>query len=62
MGLPPGPICIPPTEVVDAVLNRDKNNYIFITPKEKKISNINQRFNNRNYRGANSTLHLSNKF
>jgi UPF0755 protein len=33
MGLPPGPICIPPTEVVDAVLNRDKNNYIFMMAK-----------------------------
>jgi UPF0755 protein len=32
-GLPPGPICIPPTEVVDAVLNRDKNNYIFMMAK-----------------------------
>jgi UPF0755 protein len=32
-GLPPGPICIPPTEVVDAVLNRDKNNYIFMIAK-----------------------------
>jgi UPF0755 protein len=33
MGLPPGPICIPPTEVVDAVLNRDPNNYIFMMAK-----------------------------
>jgi UPF0755 protein len=32
-GLPPGPICIPPSEVVDAVLNRDKNNYIFMMAK-----------------------------
>jgi UPF0755 protein len=32
-GLPPGPICIPPTEVVDAVLNRDNNNYIFMMAK-----------------------------
>ena len=32
-GLPPGPICIPPTEVVDAVLNRDDNNYIFMMAK-----------------------------
>lgn len=29
-GLPPGPICIPPTAVVDAVLNRDNNEYIFM--------------------------------
>lgn len=29
-GLPPGPICIPPSEVVNAVLNRDDNNYIFM--------------------------------
>lgn len=32
-GLPPGPICIPPTECVDAVLNRDKNDYIFMMAK-----------------------------
>lgn len=32
-GLPPGPICIPPTEVVDAVLNRDNNKYIFMMAK-----------------------------
>jgi UPF0755 protein len=33
MGLPPGPICIPPTEVIDAVLNHDGNNYIFMMAK-----------------------------
>lgn len=32
-GLPPGPICIPPTECVDAVLNRDNNKYIFMMAK-----------------------------
>jgi UPF0755 protein len=32
-GLPPGPICIPPTECVDAVLNRSKNDYIFMMAK-----------------------------
>lgn len=32
-GLPPGPICIPPTQVVDAVLNRDNNDYIFMCAK-----------------------------
>jgi len=32
-GLPPGPICIPPSEVVDAVLNRDNNDYIFMCAK-----------------------------
>lgn len=32
-GLPPGPICIPPTAVVDAVLNRDENDYIFMIAK-----------------------------
>ncbi len=32
-GLPPGPICIPPTECVDAVLNRDENDYIFMMAK-----------------------------
>ncbi len=29
-GLPPGPISMPPTGVVDAVLNRDKNNYLYM--------------------------------
>jgi UPF0755 protein len=32
-GLPPGPICIPPAEVVDAVLNREANKYIFMMAK-----------------------------
>lgn len=32
-GLPPGPICIPPSEVVEAVLNRDNNKYIFMMAK-----------------------------
>jgi UPF0755 protein len=32
-GLPPGPICIPPTQVVEAVLNKDENNYLFMIAK-----------------------------
>ena len=32
-GLPPGPIYIPPSTVVDAVLNRDNNDYIFMMAK-----------------------------
>lgn len=32
-GLPPGPICIPPVECVDAVLNRQKHNYVFMMAK-----------------------------
>jgi UPF0755 protein len=32
-GLPPGPICIPPIGVVSAVLNPDKNDYIFMCAK-----------------------------
>ncbi len=32
-GLPPGPICIPPIEVVDAVLNPDKNEYLYMCAK-----------------------------
>lgn len=32
-GLPPGPICIPPSETVDAVLNREANKYIFMMAK-----------------------------
>lgn len=32
-GLPPGPIYIPPSQVVDAVLNAEKNDYIFMCAK-----------------------------
>ncbi len=32
-GLPPGPICIPPAEVIDAVLNPADVNYIFMCGK-----------------------------
>lgn len=32
-GLPPGPICIVPTKVIDAVLNPDNNNYLFMCAK-----------------------------
>jgi UPF0755 protein len=32
-GLPPGPICIPPIEVVEAVLNPDKNSYLYMCAK-----------------------------
>ncbi len=34
-GLPPGPICIPPSSVVDAVLNAENNQYIFMCAKPK---------------------------
>lgn len=33
-GLPPGPIRIPQLKTIDAVLNYDKNNYIFMCAKE----------------------------
>ena len=33
-GLPPGPISMPPTGVVEAVLNPDKNNYLYMCAKE----------------------------
>lgn len=32
-GLPPGPICIPPRGVVDAVLNLEKHKYIYMVAK-----------------------------
>jgi UPF0755 protein len=32
-GLPPGPICVPPAEVVDAVLNPADVNYLFMCGK-----------------------------
>lgn len=32
-GLPPGPICIPPAKVIDAVLNPDKNDYMYMCAK-----------------------------
>lgn len=32
-GLPPGPICIPPHQVVDAVLYAEDNNYLFMCAK-----------------------------
>lgn len=32
-GLPPGPICITPADVIDAVLNPDNNDYIFMCAK-----------------------------
>ena len=33
-GLPPGPICIPEISSLDAVLNFDKNDYIYMCAKE----------------------------
>jgi UPF0755 protein len=33
-GLPPGPICIPSISSIDAVLDYDKNNYIYFCAKE----------------------------
>ncbi len=32
-GLPPGPICIPPSKVIEAVLNPSNDNYIFMCGK-----------------------------
>jgi UPF0755 protein len=32
-GLPPGPICVPPAEVVDAVLNAEDNDYFYMCAK-----------------------------
>lgn len=33
-GLPPGPICLPKTSIIDAVLNAPKHNYIYMCAKE----------------------------
>lgn len=33
-GLPPGPICMPPTSYLDAVLNFEKHDYIFFCARE----------------------------
>lgn len=33
-GLPPGPICVPNPSVIDAVLNYEKNDYLFMCAKE----------------------------
>jgi UPF0755 protein len=34
LGLPPGPICIPSIVTIDAVLNRQQNEYLFMCAKE----------------------------
>ncbi len=34
LGLPPGPICIPSISSIDAVLNRENNNYLFFCAKD----------------------------
>ena len=33
-GLPPGPICIPSIQAIDAVLNHEKHDYIFMCAKD----------------------------
>jgi UPF0755 protein len=33
-GLPPGPICLPPPEVVDKTLNYERSDYLFFSAKE----------------------------
>ena len=33
-GLPPGPICLPEIQAVDAVLNHDTHNYMYMCAKE----------------------------
>lgn len=34
IGLPPGPICLPSTKTIDAVLNPEKHNYMYFCAKE----------------------------
>jgi len=34
IGLPPGPICLPSTKTIDAVLNAEKHNYMYFCAKE----------------------------
>lgn len=36
-GIPPGPICIPDKDALDAVLNAEKNNYIFMCADPQRI-------------------------
>ncbi|WP_187477987.1 endolytic transglycosylase MltG [Amniculibacterium sp. G2-70] len=36
-GIPPGPICIPNKDALDAVLNAEKNNYIFMCADPERI-------------------------
>jgi UPF0755 protein len=33
-GLPPGPICVPPSQVIDAVLNYDDHDFLYFCAKE----------------------------
>lgn len=33
-GLPPGPICVPSVQAIDAVLNRTKHNYVYMCARE----------------------------
>lgn len=40
-GLPPGPIYLPPVGVIEAVLNPDKNNYIFMCAKPDRTKTHN---------------------
>ena len=40
-GLPPGPICMPSINAIDAVLNFNKHNYIFMCAKEDFTGNHN---------------------
>ena len=37
VGIPPGPICIPDKNAIDAVLNAENNDYIFMCANPKKL-------------------------
>lgn len=62
-GLPPGPICIPPSSVVDAVLNAENNNYLFMCakPEGDGLHNFAQTLSQHNRNAAKFQRWISNR-